>query len=426
MRIMICAECGSELLAFYDTAQHLPYLICKAHPEAGICKPNRKEKNSHVFYLKSDDRDLLKRLRLTMVCAECGSELYALYSRDQHLPYLVCSKVYDHEGICKPNKKEKNNYEGGLKQMAQVEQEHGLDKARQLAKYQGVTSLTRPQAMEIMETIWPLAPVADKVAAAILCSSYGLNPLAGHVFLIPFKGKETGETTWSRVWGIKAKRLVASRRGGYSYLDMTPRIMTEEEQVKVWGRVDKDNLSYLTRLKDMKTGAEVYGYGKWPSGKDPYGSDKGNSKANMASIRSESQALDRLRPAEMPSGFGVADEQYIEGEGRILDTVTGEIIAQPPDDETKGEPVASKDADLLRDEEKDKIVKQPSERSGINIDEILQQMLDKGMKTAGEQRMWIAKTFPGTTVSGPLAEVIGRLNPEQQQDLCKKLGELKG
>ncbi len=186
-----------------------------------------------------------------------------------------------------------------------------MDKANQLIKYQGITSLTRPQATEIIDTIWPDAPMPDKVAAAILCSSYGLNPLANHVFLVPFKDK-TGKRTWARVWGIKAKRLLASRKGGYSYLDMTPRLMTETEQIKAWGEVDTANLCYITWLKDMVTGAEVYGYGKWLKNAEPYGTDKGNTKANMASIRSESQGLDRLRPAEMPGGWTAADETYIE------------------------------------------------------------------------------------------------------------------
>ncbi len=61
---------------------------------------------------------------------------------------------------------------------------------------------------------------------------------------------------------------------------------------------------------------------------------------------------------------------------------------------------------------------------GIDIDALLQQMIDKGLKTAGEQRTWIGKTFPGTVVSGPLAIIIGRFSPEQREALCKKLAEL--
>ncbi len=282
------------------------------------------------YFLESDDRTLLKKLRLSRVCAECGSELEALYDIDKHLPYLVCSKVHGHEGIAKDYQYRELNINTRREQMLQTQ---GESKTKALDKYIGQTALTRSQAQEIMEIIWPEAPIADKMAAAILCATYQLNPLASHVFLIPFKDKDTGETAWARVWGIKAKRLLASRRTGYSYLDMTPRVMTEDEQVKVWGAADQENISYLTHLKDMKTGAEVYGYGKWSKNKQPYGTDKGNTKANMASIRSESQALDRLRPAEMPSGFAVADEQYIESEGRVIDVATGEITEPPPEPE---------------------------------------------------------------------------------------------
>ncbi len=281
------------------------------------------------YYLQTDDRQAIKDYLKRERCAECGGTLEAFYDIQKHLPYLQCKNNPEHEGIGKPNKKEDNSYKGGVNQMIQVEREHGVGKARQLVKYQGGTSLTRSQAMEIMEIIWPDAPVTDKMAAAMLCESYGLNPLANHVFLVPYKDKETGEVTWARIWGIRAKRLVASRRGGYSYLDMTPRLMTDEEQVKVWGEVDQVNLSYLTHLKDMKTGAESYGYGKWPKNTQPKGTGKGNTQANMASIRSESQALDRLRPAEMPSGFTVADEQYIEGEVRVVDETTDEVTEQP-------------------------------------------------------------------------------------------------
>lgn len=266
-----------------------------------------------AYYLEVDDRALLKKLRLTHVCSDCGGKLVPFFDLAQHLPYLIC-EAHPEAGIGKPHRREDNSYEGGLRQMVEAENRYGIDKTRQLAKYQGVTSLTRSEAMEILETIWPEAPMPDKLAAAILCSSYGLNPLANHVFLIPFKERETGEITWARVWGIKAKRLLASRRGGYSYLDMSPRLMTEDEQIKVWGEVDQVNLCYITHLKDMLTGGEVYGYGKWAKNKQPKGTDKGNSQANMASIRSESQALDRLRPAEMATSFTVADENYIDAE----------------------------------------------------------------------------------------------------------------
>ena len=241
-------------------------------------------------------------------------------------------------------------YEQAIRDMVKVEKEQGLEKARQLSKYQGVTSLTRDQAMEIMSTIWPDAPQADKLAAAMLCATYGLNPLANHIFLIKFHNKRLNRDDWARVWGIRAKRLLASRKGGYSYLDMSPRLMTEAEQIKVWGEVDKLNLCFVTHLKDMKTGAEVYGYGKWSKAENAYGSDKGNSQANMASIRSESQAIDRLRPAEMPSGFTIADEDYINAEVREVAPEHSTTITfpkpeqvEPSRDAVTAEPQAQKE-----------------------------------------------------------------------------------
>lgn len=259
----------------------------------------------------------LKKLRKQNVCAICGGWLNLFFDTQSSLVFLACNDWLrtHHEGIARLSEYRELNIPTWREKM---EKQIGAEKTNKLVKYQGITSLTRPQAMEIMETIWPGAPALDKVAVAILCSDYGLNPLANHVFLIPFKEK------WVRVWGIKAKRLLASRKGDYSYLDMTPRLMTEEEQVKVWGAVDQNNLCFMTHLKDMKSAAEAYGYGKWPLEEKPYGTDKGNSQANMASIRSESQALDRLRPAEMPTGFAIADEQYIEA--KVIDTTTGEII----------------------------------------------------------------------------------------------------
>ena len=296
--------------------------------------------------------------------------------------------------------------------MEKIEQQYGLDKARELAKYQGVTSLTRPQALEIMETLWPGAPAVDKLAAAILCSSYGLNPLANHVFLIPFADRETGKDTWARVWGIKAKRLLATRQGPYSYLDMTPRLMTDEEQIKVWGAVDKANLCFMTWLQDMKTGARVYGYGTWPKEKKAKGTDKGNSQANMASIRSESQALDRLRPAEMPSGFAVAEEGYIESEGKVIDTGTGEII-----EETKSEP--------LQQPLQEAPEQQRKPATDEEVDSIVQQVKDKKWSVAALFG-WLSYTqgVPVKELSGlSYKEIVGKLTREQREALCSKLAE---
>ena len=289
-----------------------------------------------MYYPEDQSEDNLKKLIRANVCATCGRQLYAYLDEDKKV-YLGCSNQ-THEGIAKeymPQQIEENSYEGGLRRMEQVRQDHGPDKARALAKYQTVTSLTQKDAMEIMETIWPDAPAVDKKAAAILCTSYNLNPLMNHVFLIKFNKKKNGQIVgeeWVRVLGIKAKRLISSRQGAIQYLDMSPRIMTEEEQIKTWGKVDNNNVCFMTQLRDAKSGAEAYGYGKWPKNSEPYGTDKGNSKENMAGIRSESQALDRLRPGEMPTGVAIADEQYIDTDYKIEVSEEAEVEGQPEEE----------------------------------------------------------------------------------------------
>lgn len=100
----------------------------------------------------------------------------------------------------------------------------------------------------------------------------------------------------------------------------------------------------------------------------------------------------------------------MSGEGEIIKPV-GAVTTQP----SQWPPKSSLEQE---------VVKQPPETLGIDIDAILEEMVRKGQKTAGEQRAWIARTFPGTAVSGKLAEIIGKLSPEQQQALCSKLNEL--
>jgi hypothetical protein len=135
-----------------------------------------------------------------------------------------------------------------------------------------------------------------------------VNPLMKHVSLIAYnKGKQN--ESWAIVLGIKASRLIVSRRHNYSYIDGTPRMMTEEEQKKILGEIDTNNLQAITILKD-ESGNLYPGYGHWPKGTEPYGVDKGNSKANMAFIRSERQALDKMDPGALPQGVEVIDEEY--------------------------------------------------------------------------------------------------------------------
>ena len=197
-------------------------------------------------------------------------------------------------------------------------EELGEKRANALEKYVGVVSLTKVQAMDIMRTIWPEAPDLEVLKAAMLCAQYGLNPLMKHVALIKFKRRnrkrEVIGEDWVTVMEISSNRLIARRRHNYSYLDLSPRRMTEKEQTKINGEVDNTKVWALTHLRDVDTAAEVFGAGFWPLDEEVHGAEKGNTKLNMAKIRSERQALNRLYPAEMPQGVEVMEGKYIEGE----------------------------------------------------------------------------------------------------------------
>lgn len=87
----------------------------------------------------------LGKLRRKLLCAECATPLATFWDKEKKLIFLACRDYVTthHEAIGTPNRAEDKSYRGGLIEMAQVEQEHGLDKARQLAKYQGRTMLTQ-------------------------------------------------------------------------------------------------------------------------------------------------------------------------------------------------------------------------------------------------------------------------------------------
>ncbi len=246
----------------------------------------------------------VQRIIRYRTCAECGWEL--VRSIENRETVIVCGRYREHHGIA--DSYEEKNYNIATRREFMT-QEIGVEKTRALEKYGGATSLTKVEAQEIIDTIWPgasKASPAEVYKAVSICAQYGLNPLMKHLYLIPFSGK------FVTVLGIGANRLIASRRHAYSYIDDTPRLMSEAEQKKIYGKVDGTNIVAVTILKDARTGATARGYGKWSIGNKVQGEDKGNSQANMAFIRSERQALDRLYPAELPDA-PVLDEQFMNG-----------------------------------------------------------------------------------------------------------------
>jgi hypothetical protein len=304
------------------------------------------------------------------VCAQCGSCLNVGWSAEKNCWMLRCQHL-EHDTVTKRFKSEYDkNIENEMRRF-KLEQQTGST-AVALRKYEGVTSLTKEGAKEIILTLWPEAEKASPVEvykAMSICVQYGLNPLMNHVFLIPFdKYEGTGDsrrkvgTTYATVLGIGANRLIASRKHSYSYLDDTPRIMTRQEQEKIYGEVDDTKIHFITRLKDTRSGAEASGYGEWPKlssyGKpnQPKGTEKGNSMANMSAIRSERQALARLYPADMPGAdIPVVDENY---EPRLASSVVapeiidGEVV-EPSKELPEGDIIAA-----MEKEEADKKAKE--------------------------------------------------------------------
>lgn len=289
-------------------------------------------------------KDKVKHLK-----CECGGNLLVAWggSTGHNCYMLRCSKDINHSNFVRPAKI--NNYDlpgynmpGTINAKEdELKRRYGEMTTNALIKHSGgnvLSVLDEVKATSIIKTIWPGAPDVEVKKAAMICEQYGLNPLMKHLFLIPFNTKvkatakvpEHWETSYSVVLGIKASRIIARRKGEYAYLDDTPRIMTEAEQLKIFGEVYQDQVCAITRLADRK-GNTAIGTGKWPKGTDVKGADKGNTKLNMAMVRSERQALDRLFPDSLPSETDVIDERYQE----FPDTITKVEISEVKPDQAQ-------------------------------------------------------------------------------------------
>lgn len=161
----------------------------------------------------------------------------------------------------------------------------------------GRAELTQERATYLLKTFWPGAPDEAILKASLLAATYKLDPILKEVMLVPIQGKNG--TDWVIFRDIKAKRKMAAKRIAphrYSYADDTPRVMTDEEQKKILGAVDPDRIWGIVKLK---VGTDIYpGYGNWPKSQIAYGTDKGNSQRNMAFIRAESNALEKMAPGD--------------------------------------------------------------------------------------------------------------------------------
>jgi hypothetical protein len=345
------------------------------------------------------------------VCSTCGSPVNAFYEPVTKRTFIACSQYMytHHEGIAREAEIRRSK-----KGEEQLTQEIGEKKALALRQYQGLTTLTNDQAKEIVNTIWPGATPKEVYKAINVCVTYGLNPLMKHVYLIPFENKKTGKDEFVCVLGIGATRLIASRKHTYSFVDDTPRIMTEVEEIKKYGKVDKTKLRFVTKLKDVKTGAEASGWGEISSSANVFGTDKGNSKENICAIRSERQALDRLYPADMPSAdIPVVDDNYVDSTATVIDEPVKEVTAPlvPPSGNISNDHLAPSAAEPPKAPDKPQDAQQTGEKP--------KEVLTPGQRLAQamEHNSYTKEEIKAHLKSRGLPEDLRSLKPEQMEKL---------
>ena len=282
-----CSECGGTAFLFAELGSDRLKIGCRHHPDATVVKD----------YTPRD-------------------------------PMLEMVGVYD---------------KGDRKRMTEtIGQEKATALMAQGIPLNGV--ITKVELRKVFATVWPGADALAVFKGVAICEAFGLHPLMKHLFLIPFNTKvskrgepDRWEEVYEPVLGIAATRLIAGKHGEWSFDDMSPRVMTEEEQLKVWGKTYPDDVCAITILLN-KWGGKTYGYGRWPKevrGRDgktranePKGTDKGNSMENMAMVRSERNALGKLAPEpDVLNGVRTMDERYMtveDGAGTVEAVFTTE------------------------------------------------------------------------------------------------------
>ena len=299
---------------------------------------------------QKEEEKKLERIAGSCVCAVCGGGLTLPWDPDLGKIVLRCGRDRSHVG---------HVYEDAVlhrlfrmralealnnRDTAQIDREiqHHLAKkytqkgdkkmtgGNALTQYMHTGLITQEAAIDIIRTTpgWGRAPVDVVKRAAMVCQHYRLYP-GVHVFLIAFNAGKANES-WAVVQGIKATRLQASRRKPFSYVD-GPRIAGEDEALAHFLDQYNPAMLYAVCRVSGTDGSSAEGWGTWPRAQTPYGTDKGNSASNMAEIRAERRALDRLCPGELPAGLDVVDESYIataesQPPGRVVDQATGEIV----------------------------------------------------------------------------------------------------
>jgi len=371
---------------------------------------------SPIYESETRTREDLEKIRKANRCKVCGGWLNMFLDNFSEDPqkrgkaFIACNdwpRTHHDEGI----EKEATEYEKKGMEALNIntrrkimDKEFGIETIRALAKYQGVVSLTKEGAREVITKLWPKAEEAspEEVFKAItICTQYGLNPLMGHLDLIPHWNSDKKRYDYVCVLEIKANRLIASRKHHWTFLDDTPRISTEEEEIKHYRKMNPDKLRAIAKMRDLLTGAEVTAWGEWPKQKEkdgkkipnePKGIDKGNSMENMACIHAERKGLDMLYPADMPSSdIPVMDEDYIDSTARVIDEQTGEITEPEPD--SQAEPEKEAEPDKTQDPAPKAEKTNPKQTNGVEQGKV--------PKTVQELMQWAAshgKNFGPTWV----------------------------
>lgn len=331
--------------------------------------------------------EMKQKAKRGYLCGECGASLSVAwggyYGVNSYI--LRCTNNVEHNGLTKPATI--NNYDlpgynmPGMSNRKEKElvTKYGEETSKALVRAAGgnaLSTLTEKSATAMINILWPDAVKSQSgrnaiAKAALICRDYGLNPAMDHLFLIPYNKKDKDGNIigveWSVVRGIKASRLICGRDKSYGYIDDTPRIMSAAEQTKIYGEVDTESIVAICKLKD-KDGNVFTGYGKWPLYRvwkdkkydnSPQGAEKGNSKFNMACVRAERQALDKLNPGSMPA-IDVVDENYVQKPSVVIteagdkvNVVTGEVQETLKSEEVEGifeeEAIQSEDSKPARD-----------------------------------------------------------------------------
>ena len=310
----------------------------------------------------------MRKLAGNSKCGDCGGVLTVAWSPDKNCYMLRCGTDINHNTTTKVDlSAEYAEYASKLGwRNKRLQKEIGTKAELALRQFEYLPRLNKEQATDVVMTLWPGASELAKTKAVMICVQYGLNPLMKHVHIITFNKKDKAGniigTTDEVVLGIQASRQITSTTAGkYSYIDGTPRVMTKAEQEEILGAFDETKLWCITKLKDAQ-GNVFPGYGFWPKGASVQGGEKGNTPFNMGCIRSERQALDKMKPGALPPDVGVMDELYMPkvtveenpGLTATVSTLTGEVIE---DSENQPSPGIRADMQAVVD----KADKQPAE-----------------------------------------------------------------